>query len=192
MIRFRDTLSRPQPPPWLEGAANLNRRPARDGELWACGDTLYLTDAGPWRDIGDGYAVAGPVADTEAYRRAECWADFDDVPDLRGHMWSVPRVMDAAGERLFRVSYGPDFLPELTPQQSRMLEVAKAARDALTAGQQGTQDVDMRLACQWAAELLCVGYHLSVKSVAGLGILDDALVIGALSLAVGADVEVVK
>lgn len=192
MIRFRDTLNRPQPPPWLEGAANLNRRPARDGELWACGDALYLTDAGPWRDIGDGYQVAGPADNPDDYRRADTWAQFGTVIDLRGREWAVPSVIDIAGERLFSVAYGPDFLPELTPQQERMMAVARAARDALTAGGKGTQDVDMRLACQWAAEFLCVAYHWSVPTVAGLGILDDALVIGTLQYGASVDVEVVK
>lgn len=189
MIRFRDTLSRSAPPSWLVGAANLHRRPHRDGELWACGDALYLDDAGPWRDVGDGYAVAGPVEAWGAYRKGESWADFEPVADLRGRLWMAPRVLDATGERVFRVAYGPDFLPELTPEQYRMLDIAKAARDALTAGQTGVQDVPMQTACRWAAELLGVAYHLPVPAVAALAILDDALSVGVLSVAIGAQVE---
>lgn len=189
MIRFRDTLSRPAPPPWLAGADSLHRRPSRDGELWMCGDALYMTDAGPWRDIGDGYQVAGPVESWEDYRTRADWAEFDTVTDLRGRKWAAPRVIDAAGDRVFRVAYGPDFLPELTAEQYRMLDVAKAARDALTAGERGTQDVPMNVACRWAADLLSVAYRIPVPAVAALAILDDGLATGILSVAIGADVE---
>jgi hypothetical protein len=190
VIRFRDTLSRSTPPPWLAGAENLHRRQSRCGELWACGDALYLTDAGPWRDIGDGYEVSGPVESWEDYRKREDWAEFDIVTDLRGREWAAPRVIDAAGDRVFRVAYGPDFLPELTAEQYRMLDVAKAARDALTAGAAGTQDVPMTIACRWAADLLGVAYRLPVPAVAALAIMDDGLAAAVLATAVGAGVEV--
>lgn len=190
MIRFRDTMSRSQPPPWLVGAANLSRRPARDGELWACGDALFLTDAGPWVDIGDGYHVAGHVSDHTDYLRASTWFDSESVTDMHGNAWEIPRVTDASGNRVFRVSYGKEFLPELTPEQYHVMEVCKAARDAIAASTDGVQDVGVQAACRWAAELMARSYHLPVSAIAALCIMDDHLAIGALSVAIGLSCEV--
>lgn len=185
MIRFRDTLSRSQPPPFLVGAANLNRRPARAGEIWVAGDPMFADDAGPWRAIGDGYEVAGPVDNHDAYRKAALWVSTEPVSDLAGRFWEAPRILDAAGERVFRVNYGPDFLPELTPEQYRMMDVAKAARDAIAASTSGTQDAGTQAACRWAAELLACTYHLPVPAIAALCIMDDTLTVGVISGAIG-------
>lgn len=190
MIRFRDTLSRSQPPPWMAGAANLNRRPSREGELWACGDALYLTDAGPWVDIGDGYHVSGPIDGHTAYARRATWFDVEQVADMHGNLWDIPRIMDSTGNRVFRVSYGNDFLPELTPEQYHVMEVCKAARDAIAASTDGVQDVGVQAACRWAAELMARSYHMPVSAIAALCIMDDQLAIGALSVAIGLSCEV--
>jgi hypothetical protein len=184
MIRFRDTLNRSSAPPWLIGAHNLHRKPSRDGELWACGDAFYLTDAGPWRELGDGYEVAGPIDAFQDYRRADSWFSVCQAYDMHGNAWDIPKILDAAGNRVFRVSYGRDFMPELSAEQYRILEVAKAAKDAIAASTDGVQDVGVQAACRWAAELLTVSYHLPIEAIAELCIMDDDLAVGALSIAI--------
>lgn len=190
MIRFRDTLNRSKPPAWLAGARNLHRRASVMGELWACGDALYLTDAGPWKPIGDGYEVAGPVESWDDYRRADSWFNTEDAHDMAGRAWAIPRVLDENGDRAFRVAYGADFLPELSPEQYHVLEVAKAAKDAIDASTRGVQDAGVQAACRWAAELIARAYHLPVPAIAALCILDDDLATGALSVAIGMRCEV--
>jgi hypothetical protein len=190
VIRFLDRLSRPTAPAWLAGAEGLAQRRCRDGVLWAIGDPITLGDDGPWIDIGDGISVAGPVESHAEYERNAAWLRTVTVSDLRGRAWEVPVILDERGERAFCVSYGADFLPAPTPEQYRMLDIAKAARDALIAASSGTQDIPMQMACRWAAELLCASYHLTPETVAALAILDDELVLQIIGNAVGLPVEV--
>jgi hypothetical protein len=189
VIRFRDSKSRPTPPPWLVGASDLVQRVSRDGTLWGAGDALTLDAGGIWHDIGDGIAVAGPTDAHDAYQKRQAWFTTEAVEDLSGRTWEIPRIVDANGERAFRVAYGPDFLPALTAEQYAMIEIAKAARDGVIASQTGVQDVDMPTACRWAAALLCCSYHLNAASVGCLHILDDALVVGAIQAACGVTTE---
>jgi hypothetical protein len=189
VIRFRDTHCRPAPPPWLIGGQDLIQRQGRDATLWALGDPITLGPDGDWRPLGDGYEVCGPVEQTSDYERGMPWLTCVPVEDMHGRTWLAPRVLDAAGERVFRVAYGPDFLPALSPQQYRLLDIAKAARDAMAAGESGTQDVPMSTAARWAAELLCAAYHLSPESIAALEILDDLLIAAVIGAAIGLSVE---
>jgi hypothetical protein len=190
VIRYRDTLSRSQPPPWLAGAPNLHRRPGREGEVWVCGDVIFASPDGPWLPIGDGYEVAGPVDNHTDYLKGAAWVSTEPVQDLYGREWQAPRILDAAGERVFRVSYGADFLPSLTPEQYRMLDMAKVARDAIAASTSGTQDAGTQMACRWAAEFLACTYRLPVPAIAALCVMDDMLAIGTLSVAIGLSCEV--
>jgi len=153
--------------------------------LWGVGDALTLDGGGIWNDLADGYAVAGPVDAHEAYQKRQSWFSTVEVEDLSGRVWQAPRIIDASGERVFRVAYGRDFLPELTAEQYRILDVAKAARDAIAASTSGTQDATTQMACRWAAELLACTYHLSVDSIATLRIMDDALAVAVISAAIG-------
>ena len=185
MIRFRDTQNRTGPPQWLADMPNVHRRASSGGDLWMRGDAVCLSDAGPWRPISDGYEVAGPVESAEDYEIDPTWFSIRRVTDMAGREWAIPSVLDANGDRAFRVGYGPDFLPELTAVQYHVLEIAKAARDAIAASTSGTQDAGVQVACRWAASLLSVAYSLPVDAIAALRILDDVLVIGAISAAIG-------
>lgn len=189
MIRFRDTKSRPSTPAWLAGAPDLVQRASLHGMLWGVGDALTLDAGGVWHDLADGYAVAGPVDAHEAYQRRQSWFTTVSVEDLSGRVWQIPRILDGNGDRAFRVSYGPDFLPSLTAEQYAMLEIAQAARDGVAASESGVQDVDMPTACRWVAAFLSVAYHLSAEAIGHLRILDDALVVGAIQAACGLRAE---
>jgi len=164
---------------------NVHRRASAGGELWMRGDAVCLSDAGPWRPISDGYEVAGPVEAAEDYEREPTWFSVERVADMAGREWAVPRILDASGNRAFRVGYGADFLPELTAEQTYILEIAKAARDAIAASTSGTQDAGVQVACRWAASLLSVSYSLPIEAIAGLRILDDVLVIATISASIG-------
>lgn len=189
MIRFRDSKSRPTPPAWLAGAADLVQRASPHGMLWGVGDALTLDGGGVWHDMGEGYAVAGPVDAHDAYQKRQSWFSTVGVEDLSGRVWQIPRILDGNGDRAFRVSYGPGFTPSLTAEQYAMMELAQAARDGVSASESGVQDVDMSIACQWAASFLSVAYHLSPDAIAHLCILDDALVVGAIQASCGLRAE---
>jgi hypothetical protein len=117
--------------------------------------------------------------------RAHLWAEPVPVQDLQGRQWFAPKILNDAGQRAFSVAYGRDWLPALTPAQSRALAIATAAKTAFD----GADDPDMPTCCQWAAELLTVCHHLPVDAVGACAMLDDALVIGILAAATSADLE---
>lgn len=192
MIRFLDSSRSPQPPAFLRGATELQQRQSRNGTLWGCGDVYELDESGEWTALSETLSVAGPVDGHARYLRRTPWVRTVEVTDINGISWMAPRILDKAGERVFSVSYGIDFLPRLTPEQYRAMDIAKAARDALVAASAGTQDVDMALAARWAAELLAIPYHFPVEAIAALGILDDAIIPGALHVATDLRLEVIR
>lgn len=189
MIRFRDSTRLPHPPEFLRGAVGLQQRHAQGGTLWGCGDVFALDDGGEWSSLSSTLEVAGPNDGADAYLRRQSWARTADAADMHGTIWQAPRIIDRSGDRVFSVSYGPDFLPRLTPEQYRATDVAKAARDALIAAVDGAQDIDMALAARWAAELLAVSYHLSVDAIASRGILDDVLIPSVLGVGIDMRLE---
>jgi hypothetical protein len=187
VIVVRDSLSRKTPPPWMAGAADLNCRESDAGTLWGIGDGYLLGPQPVWRDLGDGYAVGGTVDATDpvSLRRSQLWADCAEVPDLHARMWSVPSIIGLDGCRRFRVAYGAGYLPSLTPEQYRALDIANAAREAAAA-----DSLPMEIAAQYAAELLCMSTHLSVEVVQAMTMLDDVLILGVINTAIGVSCEV--
>lgn len=180
MIRVLDTLGRVSAPAWMVGAADLQCRPCRDGVLWGIGDGALLCDLGPWVEIGDGYRVCGDQPPGELERGDPAWPTIA-VADMRGQAWQAPAVLDEKGNRAFRVSFGPDWLPALTPAQARAMNLADEVRSAMQSG----RDVPMAVCCQWSAEFLSLTHYLSPKVIAACGLLDEALVIQVMSSAAG-------
>jgi hypothetical protein len=170
-------------PAWLAGAAPLSTADGPRGRLWGAGDPWLLkcgdTDPemdGNWRCRWDGSPE--PL-------RSIMWAEPVPVRDLRGLTWYAPRILDESGARKFSVAYGRNWLPALTAQQSRALEIAKAAKAAFD----GADDPGMPTCCQWAAELLGVCHPLCADAVAACAILDDSLALGVLSAAISTPLE---
>jgi hypothetical protein len=192
VIVYRDTkpTERSTPPAWLAGACELYQR---DGigspfRYWGVGSP-WLVGEHPdkrWHALPDGWEcclVGG--AEPEILQRAQRWCDTDRAVDLAGNEWLAPRLLSEDGTAIYRVAYGADWLPSLTPEQYRADDVAKASRASLMAAREGGPAPDQRAICQWAAELLCVTHHLDTSVIGALSLLDDALVLTAISAACG-------
>lgn len=185
MIVYHDTTpdTRDTPPPWLVGAHDLHRRDAQGGRWWGVGAHPWLV--GPqdttWHDLDDGWrcCLVGDL-DPVALRRAQRWCDTEPAVDLHARRWAAPVILGDDGQPVFRVAYGEDFLPALTPEQQRAQEIAKAARQALSSG-----GIDGPYARRWAAGLLEITHHLHVQVIGKLTLLDDALVLSVLQPAAG-------
>ncbi len=190
MILYRDLqqAERTSPPEWcMDGdgnwAPNLQSREDSGGRLWGIGDAYLL---GPykdgWHDLAGGWQMR--VVDKIEPRhlfRSERWVDCEPVYDLFGTAWQAPTILAYSGVRIFRVTYGKDFLPKLTIRQERAEAIANEARIAFQRTKAAGDGVDMVLACQWAAELLSQVHYLTPEVIAAAGILDDDLTIGILS-----------
>lgn len=191
MIVYLDSLAsdRSTPPPWLVGASGLCSRETGDGRLWGVGDAycLGIPQGMPTEPIADGWSAC-VVSDAEVHRlrRAQLWCDTGSVLDIHGREWAVPIIRTPEGARAFRVAYGRDWLPALTPEQTRAEAIVDAASDALRAG----GGIDMPVACQWAAELLCMSSHLSPETIAALRLADEMVVLQTLAMACGLPLRV--
>jgi hypothetical protein len=186
MISILDRQSRPTPPPWMEGARDLASVVCHHGIIWSCAEPALITGDGPWSDLADGYAIGGKAeeADLDALTRAATCYTTADVVDLRGWIWQAPLVINEAGERQFAVGYGDDWLPVLTTEQEKAVQMATEAR--LAFGQQlvgAGEGVNMRAGCAWTAHFLCLIYHLTPQILAKLRLIDDALVLQTLACA---------
>jgi hypothetical protein len=190
MILYEETKPREDaaPPAWLDGARDLQRRDGHQRRWWGIGSGVFVGEQpdAKWVPIGGGIKAAILKGfDPSALAIDQQWCPTTFASDLKGRSWVVPCVLSSSGDRQFRTSYGPDFLPALTPEQAKAEAVAKAARAALVASVADNTGLPMQLACRWSAELLATVNHISVDVVAGLGLLDDALVAATLYAASG-------
>jgi hypothetical protein len=188
IVYFDRVASRVTPPAWLEGAADLCARGAGNekwygiGDPWLCGGDPKAEQP----DIGGGLTVA-IVGTLDPLRlvRSQRWIQLAPARDLTGREWRVPRILSADGDRAFSTRYGADFLPLLTPEQTRILAIGQACRDALSSAHTGGGEVPMKEACAWAAELISAVNHIAPAVIGALGLLDDALVASCLYAASG-------
>lgn len=190
MILYEETSPREDgaPPTWLEGAHDLQRREGPGKRWWGIGSGAFVGDqpTAKWLPLGGGLrAVLLKGFDPRTLAHAQQWCPTTYAADLQGRVWLVPCVLSQSGDRQFRTAYGADFLPSLTPEQAKAEAVAKAARGAIVASVADQTGIPMNLACRWAADLLCAVNHVSVDTVAGLGLLDDALIAAILYSAAG-------
>lgn len=184
MIIVRDTKPRERmcAPPWMEGAADLQSREDGDGRLWGIGDGRLI---GPpasekaWRDIGDDYQgrLIQPFVPALLMRRP-FWCPFETVTDQQGREWMAPRIL-AGDTLLIQVTYGPGWVPELTPAQAITERVARWAR------QTATQPVETAKAAEACADLMAAVMHVSPGLIAGLRLLDEGLLLAFLRTAKG-------
>ena len=194
MIVYRDKrkLEGPSCPEWIAewqpvAGHALCHRDTEAGHIVGVGDPLLFRPAARWFEVDQDWeaALVGKEPNPGVLARSVIWCDVRPVQDLAERVWMAPVILTEKGERAFRVSYGSNWLPSLTPAQERAEKIAKAARDALAGG-----GANMAVACQWAAELLCVTYHLHVNVISNLALLDDRLVPEVLGVAAGLPLEV--
>ncbi len=169
-----------------DGAALVHREIA-DGHVVGIGDPLVWNQPRRWEDVGDGWSVAlvpGTVLEPRYLTRLQGWADVGAVRDMHGRIWHAPVIRRVGGGRAFRVAYGRDWLPALTPEQARAEEIVAAALDA------ANQDTPMAVACQWAAELLSMTNHITPAALAATALMDETLAVGVVQMATSLQVEV--
>jgi len=116
------------PPAWLEGAADLQRRDGPGKRWWGIGSGVFVGEqpTAKWLPIGGGIrAVLLKGFDPRSLAIDQQWCPTTHAADLQCRLWRVPCVLSQSGDRQFRTSYGPDFLPALTPEQAKAEAVAK-------------------------------------------------------------------
>lgn len=190
MIIIRDTLwaERRGVPPWMAGASVHCMEDDQRGHLYGIGDR-YLLGPGDaatrWDPVGDGYDVRlVPPLYPAAFLRPQLWCDMLPAKDLERRLWAAPVILTRQGERAFRVAYGPDYLPALSPTQDRALAVAREARLLLQeSAKRG--GLDSTLAARYTAELLSRTHFLAPAVIGALRLLDDALILDTLAIAAG-------
>lgn len=194
MLVYKDTQAakRRTPPPWLEGAVDLQEANDRTGKArwWGIGNAHLVGERDDWISLDDGWqvAVAGPI-NPQQFRRSLRWCRTVNVEDTQGRLWTAPVITDAKGVRLILAAYGADFLPALNAAQQRAWDVAQAARDHLRAVQEIEDGaLDMSLCARWAAEYLSLTHHISpevLTAIPSAAMLDQALALRVVSEAVG-------
>ena len=192
MLVYKDTKAseRRNPPPWMEGAHDLQERNERGTDSvrwWGIGNPHLVGDRRDWFTLDDGWkvSVAGPVNPQE-FRRVMRWCRTVDVECTNGRKWTAPVILNEKGNRVILVSYGKDLLPALTAAQSRAFEIATAAREHLESAQEVEDGgLDMEVAVRWAVELLALTHHISMEAIAVLELMDEALILSVLAAATG-------
>lgn len=182
MITVRDRRSdRIGPPPWMDGAADLQSREDANGRLWGIGSGLLVGPAPDraWTDIGDDYQarLVQPFLPVLLMRRP-FWCPFETVADQRGREWMAPVIL--TGNALaIQVTFGPGWIPNLSPEQTTAERVARWAQ------QTATQPVETATAAAACADLMATVMHLTPTIVANLSLLDEGLMLEFLRTAKG-------
>ncbi len=179
-------------PPWLAEwqprslSASLCHREVEAGHIVGICEPLVFKPANRWVDIDESWSVGrvpGSKVEHDALVRDVLWCDIRAVRDLKDQVWAAPVILTATGGRAFRTAYGKDWLPELTAEQVRAEQIARAARDEFLRGENSA--LDMSVCCQWAAELLSLTHHLHPAVFSALALLDDRLAPETLGVAAG-------
>ena len=175
------------PPEWLEGAEELQRREGPGKRWWGIGSGAMVGphEGAKWMAVGSGVsAVLLRGFDPLTLAKRQSWCPVRHVADLKGRMWLAPCLLNAEGERQFNVSYGDNFQPDLTPEQTNAENIAKAVRTAINHAN-ATSDTEhlglpIEMACKAAAVALSLVNHVPFEAFAPLRLLDDALIAGVL------------
>jgi hypothetical protein len=168
------------------GSAQLVHRETDKGHVVYVGDPLIWNQPRTWTDVGEGWQVAivpGVAFDPRLLARIQGWADVQEVQDMHRRTWYAPSIRRPGGGRAFRVAYGKNWLPALTPDQARAEEICAAALEATN------QDTPMAVACQWAAELLGLTHHATPEALAACALIDDTLAVEVLRVAASLQIE---
>lgn len=148
-------------------------RPPADDAVWVDGPEGWQVFA------DDRQPLAGMIL------RAGSWCQVLLVTGANGKPWAAPSILGDKGARAFPVRYvGREFLPTPTDEQAKAIAIASEARTVLSSGQ---TSIDSNVLMPWAAWLLTLTTHLSVDTVAALGLLDEQLALRLVRSAAGLD-----
>jgi hypothetical protein len=149
-------------------------------------------DSTVWHDLEDGWQVceSHPGTFPALLGKPVRWLRVVPVDDGQGRAWLAPVILTVDGARAYTVAYGgPDFLPQPTAPQAAAEAISREAREVIL--RQSREDnpdgVPQAVACRWVASLLALTHHVSVPTIAALGLVDDALVRAVLHAAAGLD-----
>lgn len=148
-------------------------RPPADDAAWVDGPE-------GWQVIADDrHPVAGMIL------RSGSWCQVLLVTGADGKPWAAPSILSASGARAFPVRYvGREFLPTPNAVQANATTIATEARTLLSGSQ---SSIDSGILLPWAAWLLSLTTHLSVDTIAVLGLLDEHLALRLVRSAAGLD-----
>lgn len=174
-------------PDWLEGADNLQRREGPGCRWWGIGSGAMVGphEGAKWASIMPSFrAIVLRNFDPLTLSKNQRWCPVRQVADLKGRLWMAPCLLNGEGERQFNVTYGDDFLPDLTPEQTNAENIAKAVRTAINHAN-ATDETEnlglpMAMACKAAAVALSLVNHIPFEAFGPLRLLDDALIAGTL------------
>jgi hypothetical protein len=154
-----------------------------------CDPILWIppADDDAWVDGPDGWQVfvddRAPHAGIAV--RANAWCHCLLVEGADGKPWAAPSILSASGARAFPVRYsGRQFLPTPTEEQAKAIAIATEARTLLDGSR---PSIDSDVLMPWAAWLLTLMSHLSVETIAAVGVLDDRLALRIVRAAAGLD-----
>lgn len=171
------------------GDAQLVHRETDKGHIVYVGDPLVWNQPRLWQEAEEGWEVAlvpGVPFQPALLARVQGWAGVSEVQDMHRRTWLCPMIRRPGGGRAFQVAYGRNWLPALTPEQTRAEEICAAALEA------ANQDTPMAVACQWAAELLSLTHHVTPAALACAALIDDTLAVEVLRVAASLSVEAVS
>lgn len=189
LVRDQRSAERHEPPHWMDGAPDLQCREDANGRIWAIGDGRMV---GPepeaaWRDLGDGWQIRSikPLAPSLLVR-VPLWCGFARITDQQERVWLAPRILAADGVTLaIQVTYGPGWVPDLTPAQLSAVAAARWARQTLTAAVESGVGLDVAACCAATADILAATYYINADSFAVLRLFDDGFIQRVLRIAAG-------
>lgn len=133
---------------------------------------VFAPPAAGWLPIGQGWEIVlvGGFNPIHLAKRSSTFPVA--VVTVGEHTWFFPKVLTDDGERAFKVTYGgPEFMPQLTSEQTLALALASEIRTAHAA----CTLPEMSVQARWAAGLLPLTYHLSSKTIGAIGIHEDII-----------------
>ncbi len=187
MIVYRHPIladGTPMAPPWLEGVESLVSSESSTHRFAGVGEDFQMGErpGASWADVGHGWQAVRVLPDQPIrLQRRLSWAKSRVVADAEGREWQVPVVLTPHAHPGIIATYGDSWLPVYTGQQRRLLDIAQAALTALEA-----RNVPAAVACQWAAEALEAGNHITVSVIQRCLMMDEHLAQNVLLALTGA------